>query len=168
MMKSRLPVVIAACLFAASSAQAVTQFDVFFDFDSPQPGGFFTVGDITLQGFNYDAGGVTYFTPVGASFSPFRLASRFAFDSTAPGQWFGRTRNSQSMSGSIAVGHNIVTPDAPLQYFVFYTNNVLQMDNLTISVIANVPEPRNWAMLLAGFGAVGWQLRARRHAAATS
>lgn len=153
---------ILAALALASPARAVTHFELFFDFNAPQPGGLFTVGDITLQGLVSGTGGVTYFTPAGPSFSPFRLATRFAFDSAAPGQWFGRTRTWQLETGTITVGRNIVTPVAPLQYFVFYTNNVPQMDNLTLGVVAGVPEPRSWAMLLLGFGLVGWRLRARR------
>lgn len=32
----------------------------------------------------------------------------------------------------------------------------------TVSLVAAVPEPEIWAMLLFGFGAIGWQMRRRR------
>jgi PEP-CTERM motif len=33
---------------------------------------------------------------------------------------------------------------------------------INVQAIPNVPEPATWAMMLLGFGAIGWQLRRRR------
>ena len=49
-----------------------------------------------------------------------------------------------------------------------YTLNVLGNNNGTgslggtITISQAVPEPATWAMMLLGFGAIGWQLRRRR------
>lgn len=42
------------------------------------------------------------------------------------------------------------------------SDGLFAIDNLTIGTSAAVPEPRVWAMMIAGFGAVGAALRRRR------
>ncbi|KRB86320.1 hypothetical protein ASE00_06275 [Sphingomonas sp. Root710] len=43
-----------------------------------------------------------------------------------------------------------------------------EFDNLTVgtAVVSTAPEPATWAMMLLGFGAIGWTLRHRRPASA--
>lgn len=43
--------------------------------------------------------------------------------------------------------------------------NSLYYDNLVATVGGVMPEPSTWAMMLLGFGALGWSLRRRRTSA---
>jgi hypothetical protein len=41
------------------------------------------------------------------------------------------------------------------------------LDNISYTAISTAPEPASWALMLAGFGALGWSMRRRRNAALT-
>jgi len=55
---------------------------------------------------------------------------------------------------------------------VFYADRAQVEAYLSLDVVgavtSAVPEPATWAMFLLGFGAIGWTLRSRRNAAATT
>lgn len=40
----------------------------------------------------------------------------------------------------------------------------LPNDSITVNIEGAVPEPATWAMMLVGFGAIGWQMRRRKAA----
>jgi hypothetical protein len=83
-----------------------------------------------------------------------------------------------SLDDSLAT--TAVTGYASYQYLQMYTydyNNDTTVHNalaylnpatLTIANVSAVPEPATWGMFLLGFGAIGWTLRARRNASATT
>ena len=58
-------------------------------------------------------------------------------------------------------------PVAALRSFQAYSTGSFSSDPEAI-VIGSVPEPSVWAMLIAGFGLVGFQARRRRIAALTT
>jgi len=56
-----------------------------------------------------------------------------------------------------------------LRAFLYYADAGVQIDNLALEgVIAGVPEPATWAMMILGFGVAGATLRRRRQAFATA
>jgi hypothetical protein len=158
-MKRILLLAIAALL--AGPAQAVTYFDAFFDFDHPDIQGQFVSNGIHLQTNGATGGTVTAFYPASFAFTASRLATRFEFDSSTSSAWFGRTRDWTLLEGTIAPGLNVIIPEAGLQLFYFGIYGQSRLDNLTISIVDGIPEPQSWALLIAGLGATGWQLRRR-------
>jgi hypothetical protein len=156
-MKHILLLAIAALL--AGPAQAVIMFDAFFDFDHPDIHGQFLSNGVHLQTKPAADGTVTAFLPVSFAFTASRVATRFAFDSSGSSNWFGRTRDWTLLQGTIAPGQNIIVPEAGLQLFYFGVDGHAKLDNLTISIIDGIPETQSWALLIAGLGATGWQLR---------
>ena len=57
---------------------------------------------------------------------------------------------------------NFTGTGSPMTLTIF-SSGVANVDAIVdnISVIDAVPEPEVWAMLLLGFGAIGWQMRRR-------
>jgi len=76
------------------------------------------------------------------------------------------------MGGRYATGypsHRTLTPDTKYLSGVVIrwgpdSYNV-GLDNITYTAHAAAPEPASWAMMVAGFGAIGWSVRGRRKAA---
>jgi PEP-CTERM motif-containing protein len=67
------------------------------------------------------------------------------------------------VNGDGFFGFTTNTPFTTLE-FRGIINDVFGIDNVTIGTGAAVPEPSTWAMMLMGFGAIGWSMRRRTSA----
>jgi hypothetical protein len=84
---------------------------------------------------------------------------RYGNYAPAIGDEFIILRSTGALSGSFAAGSPSLSGFADGVRFGVVYGNALR--TVTLQVIA-VPEPGTWAMMLAGFGALGWALRRRR------
>lgn len=81
------------------------------------------------------------------------------FVSFVPGSDFNMSISLTSLAPLL-----FANPGAALRSFEAYSTGSFSSDPAAI-VIGGVPEPSAWAMLIAGFGLVGFQARRRRNAA---
>jgi hypothetical protein len=118
---------------------------------------FETTGVVTLSGITVFVSGDVPSNPESRSF----------FDLTLLG---GTTADNLSLLGTTRVGGGANTVafifDAPttLQFFRFEGTNLTNEGArvLEIDGVSPVPEPATWAMMLFGFGAVGYSMRSRK------
>lgn len=77
--------------------------------------------------------------------------------------------NLQFGASTIGIGPGIrgINASAPTFSAVRTDTIVTTSNRFTITQVAPVPEPATWAMMLVGFGAVGYSLRSRRKLTAT-
>lgn len=158
----------------ASPAQTVGSFTL-------QPGlagsfSFLSTSAITVGGTNYAAGSNLLsgtFTDVSISGQTNASAAAYNgstgggsailftsdFVSFVPGSDFNMSISLTSLAPLL-----FANPGAALRSFEAYSTGSFSSDPAAI-VIGGVPEPSAWAMLIAGFGLVGFQARRRRNAA---
>ena len=122
--------------------------------------------------------GLGTFTLTGASFNynatPFNLLVSFtAPTGTAPGNSLFTTLLTGSVTGNNSGGVFVDFDNAMRNFtssagpFSFAINDVSISSNSATQIIsgriqAAVPEPGTWAMMLVGFGAIGYSMRRRR------
>jgi hypothetical protein len=142
------------------------------DFEDSDP----AIRDTTLPSYT-SPGGEISFTPVSSyPFAPNVVVATPGHDQFAPDQTpttsivLAATGNEDFVatlaSPAQALGFDVYSNDWPLTLSFFNGDTLLGtlIDNIFAGP-AGVPEPVTWAMMLFGFGAVGWQLRRRRAAA---
>lgn len=122
----------------------------------PNCGGRLSAGSITTREDYYGAGAVTTIGWEGANPGRYALQSSF----------IGETPNAGRLRMNIGGG----VGNASLDFTLFLrsittrgaTENVRVLfdSGRSFAVTSAVPEPGSWAMMVAGFGLVGWQLRA--------
>lgn len=127
----------------------------------------------------------SYFGPVGSTGGIVQSLSTVAggtyeisFDmrADAGGQLFEASFGSATLlSGSFSSGVGYTTynytvqatgASTDLRFATQHLPSYYQLDNVIVSSVASVPEPGTWAMLIAGFGMVGFASRRRTTAVA--
>lgn len=116
----------------------------------------FTIGDATLYAYDSQAG----FYPTTDDITFYDLSQGGGFSITKGYTGMGiRYFGSQLFGGTL---------DAPAFSPAVYelTNDYFPVSNtLTITPVSPIPEPAAWTMMILGFGAVGYALRARPRSA---
>ena len=169
--------VLASFTLLSSTASPAQTFGVF----TLQPGlaggfSFLSTSAITIGGTNYAAGSNLLsgtFTDVSVSGQTNASAAAYNgstgggstilftsdFVSFVPGSDFDMSISLTSLAPLL-----FANPGAALRSFQAYSTGSFSSDPAAI-VVGGVPEPSVWAMLIAGFGLVGFQARRRRIAA---
>jgi hypothetical protein len=169
---------------SATSVQAAT----LINFETRPDGG--TVAANTVIGSAYSLIGVTFVDAVykrcgggcptpsfGYFVSSSNLSSPFSvqFAGTASSFGFSNVSNSdgkaQAYNAANVLLETINFSGFPSSYnfaasgisrITFSTSDDFGVDNFNIGTISAVPEPATWAMMIAGFGMVGFAMRSRR------
>jgi hypothetical protein len=90
--------------------------------------------------------------------------STYSFTSLTPGAFTGLTLASSSFP--VGYTYALVGDTITLDFNGFSGAGTYVTTFNVATAVANVPEPATWAMMLIGFGAIGWQLRRRRSSVA--
>lgn len=96
------------------------------------------------------------------------LAHGYDDPTTQPGAFYVGDADLLGFNGPQLFSGPIDNPTLLTGTFTIFDDFSGSPISLTVEPVPGVPEPTSWAMMLLGFGAIGWQLRRNKISAATN